>query len=121
MNFILVFVGGGLGTVARHAVNVLTARWAMEGWPLGTFCINIAGSFLMGVIGGMFLKHTGLPPELRLFLATGILGGFTTFSAYALEVVLLHERGATFAAFIYAIGSIALGVAALASGLALTR
>lgn len=121
LNFLLVFLGGGLGTMARHAVNVVALRWAVQGWPLGTFGINLLGSFLMGAIAGLFMRHTGLVPELRLFLATGIVGGFTTFSTFALEIVLLHERGATLAAASYALGSVTLGVAALLTGLMLTR
>lgn len=75
----------------------------------------------MGTIAGLFVRHAGLAPELRLFLATGIVGGFTTFSTYALEIVLLHERGATLAAVGYALGSVGFGVAALVLGLMLTR
>lgn len=117
MNFVLVFLGGGLGTIARHAVNMAAVRWAAHGWPIGTFVINILGSFLMGAIAGTFVKHMGLPQELRLFLATGVVGGFTTFSTYALEIVLLLGRGATLVAVAYALGSLVLGAVALVLGM----
>lgn len=121
MDFLLVFLGGGIGAMLRHAVNLSALRWTPTGWPLGTLCINVLGSLLMGIVVGLFFKHSELPPNARLFFATGILGGFTTFSTYALEIVSMHERGASGAALAYALGSIALGVIALMAGAAMVR
>lgn len=121
MNVLLVFLGGGLGAAARYGVGVLTLRIVGSGYPWGTFAINVLGAFLMGVAAETFALKAGLSQPLRLFLTTGILGGFTTFSTYALETALLHERGELGAAVAYALGSLVIGVAALFAGLALVR
>lgn len=93
MNVLLVFLGGGLGSAARYGVEVLALRLVGSGYPWGTFAINVLGSFLMGVVAETFALKAGLSQPLRLFLTTGIIGGFTTFSTYALETALLQERG----------------------------
>ena len=119
MGFLIVFLGAGLGGMARHAVGFVALRY---GWtfPYGTMGINILGSILMGVLAGWFAMRGGSQP-LRLFLATGVLGGFTTFSSYALEGILLLERGEAAAAMIYILGSVVLGLAGLLLGLMLMR
>ena len=119
----LVFLGAGIGGVLRHGVNVLTPRWLGMGFPYGTMAINILGSGLMGLVAGWFAFRAGegTPNALRLFLATGILGGFTTFSAFSLDAVLLWQRGETVAAVTYVVGSVLLSLAALVAGLALVR
>jgi CrcB protein len=119
MGFLIVFLGAGLGGMARHAVGLVALRY---GWtfPYGTMGINILGSILMGVLAGWFAMRGGSQP-LRLFLATGVLGGFTTFSSYALEGILLLERGEAAAAMIYILGSVVLGLAGLLLGLMLMR
>jgi len=91
------------------------------GYPFGTFCINVMGSFLMGAITEYFALKAGLSQPLRLFLTTGILGGFTTFSTFSLETGLLYQRGEAGAALIYAAGSVVVGVGALFAGLAIVR
>lgn len=121
MNVLLVFLGGGLGSAARYGIGVLSLRLAGGGYPWGTFAINVLGSFLMGVVAETFALKGGLPQPLRLFLTTGVIGGFTTFSTYALETALLQERCEWGAAFVYAFGSVVIGVAALFAGLALMR
>jgi len=115
--FLIVFLGGGLGSAARHGVNVLSAHYAGSRYPVGTFLINVLGSLLIGVIAEWFALRSHLPPNLRLFLITGVLGGFTTFSAFSLEVGLLHARGETAAAAIYAIASVVFAVGALFGGM----
>ena len=115
--FILVFLGGGLGAAARHGVNLLSAQYAAMRFPLGTFLINVLGSLLIGVLAEWFALRSHLPAELRLFLITGVLGGFTTFSAFSLEVGLLHARGETTTAVIYALASVVCAVGAMFVGL----
>ena len=122
MAFLIVFLGAGLGGAARHGVNMCALRWlGPESFPFGTLFINILGSFLMGVMAEYFLTRIGLSQHLRLFLTTGILGGFTTFSAFSLETALLWERGQALQAIAYALLSVTLAVASLFAGLALMR
>ena len=86
-NYVLVFIGGGIGACLRHACNLIGARVAVGSpWPWSTFLINISGALLMGVVVEVFAMRNGASPQLRLLLATGILGGYTTFSTYALEI-----------------------------------
>ena len=121
MTYFIVFLGAGLGGALRHGVNVATARLLGHGFPLGTMIVNIAGSFLIGVLAGYFLLRPGVPQETRLFLTTGVLGGFTTFSAFSLDTALLLERQAYGAAFGYAAGSVVASIVALFVGLAVFR
>lgn len=121
MQTLLVFIGGGLGAVLRHLVNMAAARWTSGAYPWGTLFINVLGAFLMGVVVEYWASHSGLSQPARLFLATGILGGFTTFSTFALEVGLLHARGESLMALGYAAGSVVLGVGALFAGMATVR
>jgi len=121
MTYLLVFLGAGIGGALRHGVNVGTAKLMGYGFPLGTMLVNIAGSFLMALLAGYFLFGPGVPQDMRLFLTTGILGGFTTFSAFSLDAALLIERHAYAAAITYAAGSVIAGIAALFVGLAVFR
>jgi CrcB protein len=121
MSYLIVFLGGGLGSAARHGVNLLAARLVGTGYPFGTFGINVLGSFLMGVIAEYFALKSGLSQPLRLLLTTGILGGFTTFSTFSLESALLVERDQFAVAGIYVAASIAVGIGALFAGLAVVR
>ena len=88
MGFLIVFLGGGIGAASRHGINLLAARMLGTGFPYGTILINVAGSLAMGLIAEFFALKGGLPQHWRLFLTTGILGGFTTFSAFSLEAAL---------------------------------
>lgn len=121
MGFIIVFLGAGLGGALRHAVNLAALRWLGAGFPVGTMAINIAGSFAMGLIAALFVIKGELPQEWRLFLTTGVLGGFTTFSAFSLETALLYERGETLGAAAYVAASIILSIAAVFAGLQVMR
>ena len=122
-NALIVFIGAGLGGVLRHGVNTGCARFCGTAFPWGTLSVNVVGSLAMGLIVGWlsFRTEAGWSQPLRLFLTTGILGGFTTFSAFSLDTVLLWERGETALAGGYAVGSVLLSVAALAAGLAIMR
>ena len=119
-SYLLVFVGAGLGGVLRHGVNVLVPRWGVA-LSHGTLFVNVAGSLLAGLVSGYFAFRGEGTPLLRLFLMTGILGGFTTFSAFSVDVVLLFERGELAAAATYAVGSVVFSVAATLLGLWLAR
>lgn len=120
MNYIIVFAGAGIGGTLRHGVNLLAARlWGLD-FPFGTLAINIFGSLVMGIVVGYFAYFGAAPQQVRLFLTTGVIGGFTTFSAFSLGTVMLYERSQWTAA-LYVVASVAISVAALLAGLALTR
>jgi CrcB protein len=121
MNYIIVFVGAGLGGAFRHGINVLAARVAGTDFPYGTLFINVLGSFLMGIIVEYLGLRLELSQSVRLFLTTGILGGFTTFSAFSLEAALLYERAQLLAAIVYVVASVVLAIGGLFAGLALVR
>jgi CrcB protein len=121
MLYLIVFLGAGLGGALRHAVNVGAARLFGYGFPFGTLIVNILGSFLMGLLAGYFAFRPGIGQHMRLFLTTGILGGFTTFSAFSLDAALLVERHAFGMAAGYVAGSVAASVSALFFGIAIFR
>ena len=121
MLYLIVFLGAGIGGALRHGVNIGAARLFGYGFPFGTLIVNVLGSFLMGLLAGYFAFRPGLGQHVRLFLTTGILGGFTTFSAFSLDSALLVERQAYGMAAGYAVGSVAASVSALFFGLAVFR
>ena len=121
MGFLIVFLGGGIGAASRHGINLLAARMLGMGFPYGTILINVVGSLAMGLIAEFFALKGGLPQHWRLFLTTGILGGFTTFSAFSLEAALLYERGELIGAATYVVASVVLAIGALFAGLAIVR
>lgn len=119
---LLVIIGGGLGTGLRHLVGKAMLLFAGPGLPWGTFAVNIVGSLAMGLLAATLARGgTGGGSDLRLLLGVGLLGGFTTFSAFSLELASMVERGALLLAFGYALASVAIGIAALFAGLALVR
>jgi CrcB protein len=120
MHWLLVFVGGGLGAVARHGVNRAGLDMLGPGFPWWTMAVNISGSFLIGLLAGLFgAWETG--QDMRMFLVTGVLGGYTTFSAFSLDALTLWERGAFQQAGVYVLGSVILSLLAAALGLMVTR
>ena len=119
--YLIIFLGAGIGGMLRHAVNVGAVRLLGYGFPFGTLIVNVLGSFLVGVLAGYFAYRTGLSQHLRLFLTTGILGGFTTFSAFSLDAALLVERHSYWLAAGYVAGSVGVSLIALFFGLALFR
>ena len=121
MAYLIVFLGTGIGGALRHGVNVATARLLGTGFPAWTMIVNILGSLAMGLLGGWFLARPGFSQEARLFLTTGLLGGFTTFSAYSLDTATLIHRGQWTLALAYAGGSVVASIAALFAGLWLVR
>jgi CrcB protein len=121
-SFFLVGLGGAIGAIGRYGFSVLALRYWTGTFPLATLLINIVGSFAMGLLMGLLAKLTpDWGPPARLFLAVGILGGFTTFSAFSLEVIALLERGEISASLTYALLSVVVSVAALYFGLLITR
>ena len=121
MLYLIVFIGAGIGGALRHAVNVTATRLFGLGFPLGTLIVNVSGSFAMGLLAGYFAYRAGVPQHVRLFLTTGILGGFTTFSTFSLDAAVLIERHAYGAAAGYVVGSVAAALAGLFFGLAVFR
>ena len=117
----LATVGGGIGAGARYLVQVGMMRALGAGFPWWTFAINVVGSFLMGLVASMVALRFGGSVELRTFLATGILGGFTTFSAFSLDVSNLLEVKQPWAAAFYVAGSVGLSILALYAGFALAK
>jgi CrcB protein len=120
---LLVFVGAGLGGLLRYLIGVAALRIAGADFPWGTSFINVSGSFVMGCIAGYlaFRSDASWGLHTRLFVMTGILGGYTTFSSFSLEAVLLWERGALLASGAYVLGSVVLGIVGLVAGLSLVR
>ena len=113
--------GGGIGAAARYGVNVLSGRLIGAEFPWHTLIVNVAGCFAMGLLTGLMALKLNLPQEMRAFLTTGILGGFTTFSAFSLDFALLVERKAMLAAGAYAAASVLFSLAAVFAGLHLIR
>lgn len=121
--YVIVFVGAGLGGAFRHALNNLVPKAFGTEYPYATPIINITGSMAMGFLIGWltFRAGAGWSQHVRLFVATGILGGYTTFSTFSLETVLLIERNAWGAALAYVVGSVTFGIAGLYGALMLSR
>lgn len=121
MNYLIVFLGAGLGGMLRHAVNTAGARLGATAFPAATFAVNVTGSLAMGLAAGAFAHKADLPQGARLFLTTGVLGGYTTFSTFSLDAAALWQRGRHDLAALYVAGSVALSIAGLLAGLALAR
>ena len=119
--YLLVFFGGGLGSTLRHIINMVSTRLFGTAFPYHTFIINITGSTVMGLIAGYLAFKGEASQPWRLFLMTGILGGYTTFSAFSLDAALLYEKGEVGLAALYVVGSVVLSIAGLFAGLALVR
>mgnify|MGYP002629572198 FL=1 len=117
-SFLLVAAGGAIGASLRHGAGILSVRHLPATWPWATFSVNLLGGFAMGLVAGWFaLKAAEGGQDLRLFLATGVLGGFTTFSAFSLETMNMLRSGEAGKAFAYAALSVIFSVAALGLGL----
>lgn len=121
MILLAVGVGGGLGALVRYfaAGAIQSAAW--PGYPWGIFVVNITGGFVMGLIVELSALKISLTPEMRAFLTTGVLGGYTTFSTFSLDSVLLIERGQYGTAAVYVVGSTVLSILAVFAGLWIVR
>ena len=118
---LLVAVGGAVGSVARHLVGVASLRLFGPAFPFGTLIVNLVGAFVMGIFVELLARRFGASNDLRLLIATGVLGGFTTFSSFALDTAVLWERGEVISSFVYVATTLVLGLAALFLGLGLAR
>lgn len=121
MGYLIVFLGGGIGAALRHGVNIAAARTLGTAFPYGTLTVNVVGSLAMGVLAAYFAFKGDAAQHWRLFFTTGILGGFTTFSAFSLDVALLYERGEAGMAALYVLLSVAVSIAGLFAGFAIVR
>jgi CrcB protein len=118
---VLTALGGAIGAMLRHIVNLAGLRWLGPSFPWWTLFVNVSGSLAMGVLAALLMARTGPSEGLRAFLATGILGGYTTFSAFSLDVANLVERRSAGSAIFYCGGSVGLSLAAVFIGLWLGR
>ena len=113
--------GGALGAMGRHLISGQVMRWAGCGFPWGTLTVNVVGSFLLGLLVEYLAQRWSATQEIRGFLVVGVLGGFTTFSAFSLDAVLLLERGSLTPAFAYIGGNVLLSIGGMFAGLLLFR
>ena len=118
MSFLLVGLGGALGAMARYGLGRLIGVWP-NGWPMATFVTNISGGLLMGLLSALLLRLGG--EQARLLLGVGVLGGFTTFSAFSLEAVQMIERRQWTLAGAYVAASTVVAIVALFAGLTIAR
>lgn len=121
LNIALVATGGAIGSVFRYLVGVWSVRLAGPNFPWGTLAVNVVGSFMIGLLVELVARRLNASMEMRLFLVTGVLGGFTTFSSFALDAASLLERGATGLSIVYVLASLIVSIAAVFAGLALSR
>lgn len=122
MNLVLsIALGGALGAVSRHFIAQRVAAAFGLAFPFGTLVVNVLGSFLLGLMVSLFAEKYALSQEVRGFLTVGLLGGFTTFSAFTMETMLLFERHTLGLAVLYVIASVGLAVVAMFAGIALGR
>ena len=113
MGYLIVFIGSGLGGMIRYAVGMLSIRVFGTNFPFGTLGINVLGSALMGIVVGVFTASNLTSQDAKLFLTTGVIGGFTTFSTFSLDAAVLWERGQQLAAAAYVVASVIVSLMAL--------
>ncbi|GHA94631.1 putative fluoride ion transporter CrcB [Algimonas arctica] len=118
--YLLIALGGGIGAMGRHGLGQLTFRVFGPGFPVGTLAANVLGGLLMGLLAGWLATKDG-GQNLRLLLGVGLLGGFTTFSAFSLDAFLMFEKGRYGVLAAYVGGSVILAIAAIAVGLLIAR
>lgn len=121
IHILLAALGGAIGTSGRYLVGIATIRAFGPGYPWGTITVNIIGSAVIGALVELLARRFGASADMRIFIVTGVLGGFTTFSSFALDAVNMMERGNLGAAALYIGASLVLSIAALFGGLALVR
>ncbi len=121
MSYVIVFIGGGIGSVLRYAASRAGLALVGPDFPAGTLFVNVVGSTAMGIVVAWFAWRGAEPSAMRLLIATGILGGFTTFSAFSLDAVLLWQRGEVVAATLYVLASLVVSIGGLVAGMVLTR
>jgi len=120
-HLLLASLGGAIGAGLRFMVGNVAIRYVGVSFPWATLFVNVVGSLLMGILIGILVRRTGTPNEVRIFLATGLLGGFTTFSAFSLDAINLWQRGDSTAAAGYVLASVVFSLLALFIGLTIVR
>jgi len=116
----VIAIGGVLGSLGRYAIALATASWGESGWPWETLIVNVVGSLLIGIVATLLSARVA-PDWVRLFVITGILGGFTTFSAFALQTGVMLDGGQAFMAVSYVLATLVLGLLAVRLGIVFTR
>jgi CrcB protein len=119
--FLMIGIGGGIGSMLRYWVQLYVSRNLTQTFPLGTLLVNISGCLLIGIFYGLSLKNTVITPDWRLFLITGLCGGYTTFSAFSLESISLFRQGNYTYFLLYTSMSFVLGLSATVLGTAMTK
>jgi fluoride exporter len=119
--FLFVGIGGGIGSIFRYVIQVFVGRHVPIVFPVGTFLVNFSGCFLIGMFYSLAARHSGFTPEWRLFLITGICGGFTTFSTFTYDGLVLLKQGSNLSFMLYTLGSVVLGLLATFAGAALFK
>lgn len=121
MSVLVIALGGALGALSRYGLGFwISSRWS-QGFPLGTFIINITGAFLLGFLNILFIDKLTISPLWRLGIGIGFLGSYTTFSTFGYEVIMLLERGSLITAGLYTLLSVIIGFVGVALGVGLAR
>lgn len=120
-SILFVGIGGAIGSVFRYTLSLFIGRHVPIAFPFGTFLVNISGCFLIGLFYSIAAKYAGLNPEWRLFLITGICGGYTTFSTFSYDGLILFKQGSGLSFILYVIGSVVLGLFATIAGTAVFK
>lgn len=120
-SLIFVGIGGGMGSILRYLIQITIGRQVAIIFPLGTFLVNCSGCFLIGMFYSLATRYTGFSPEWRLFLITGICGGYTTFSTFSYDGLILLKQGANLSFMMYMLGSVLLGLLATFAGAAIFK
>lgn len=118
---LFVGIGGGLGSILRYVISAFVGKHVPLVFPLGTLLVNISGCFLIGVFYSMIARHDGFHPDWRLFLITGICGGYTTFSTFSYDGLILLKQGSGLSFVLYVLGSVVVGLLATFAGVALFK
>jgi len=120
-NILIVFIGGGAGSVFRYLTSIMTHKYFTGIFPLATFIVNVTGCLIIGIVTGLYLKNNMTNPDIRLLLVAGFCGGFTTFSAFAQENINLIQMDQLPTAILYTVSSVIAGLGFVWLGLAITK